>query len=92
MGKLDPTGAGRSSAGSQPCLLVAQTVSNRRKRQHAAVQHQQQEQLKTRPATLQSKSSKKSFQRSESFQQPQAQAQPHFFVNTQMDESATGIG
>ena len=36
MGKLDPMGGGRSS-GSQPCLMVAQTVSNRRKR-HAQEQ------------------------------------------------------
>ena len=38
MGKLDPMGGGRSS-GSQPCLMVAQTVSNRRKR-HAAQETQ----------------------------------------------------
>ena len=35
-----------------------------------------------------SKNSKKSFQRSESFQQQQQQS--HFFVNTQMDEIPTG--
>ena len=83
---------------SQPCLLVAQTVSNRRKR-HA---QEQQYNNKTRnaatnpplppPPPLNPKmggnstappppsSKKSSFQRSESFHQPQ----PHFFVNAQM--------
>lgn len=90
MGKLDPMGYG--SSGSQPCLLVAQTVSNRRKRhaQELAAQANSSNNL-TRPSQAgpgqqppaQSKSSKKSFQRSESFQHHQ---QSHFFVKTQMDE------
>ena len=94
MGKLDPR-----ASGSQPCLLVAQTVSNRRKRQA-----QEQQSLNKIQGGQSSKkangSSKKSFHRSESFhqqhqqsqqqplQQPQQQQQQqsHFFVNTQMDE------
>ena len=78
---------------SQPCLLVAQTVSNRRKR-HAQEQHYTQQNSKSRanpslpppppPKTAGGStphtSKKSSFQRSESFHQPQ----PHFFVNAQM--------
>ena len=142
MGKLDPMGGGRSS-GSQPCLMVAQTVSNRRKR-HAQEQKvmagvsssmkqdfegraegrvvgasggQQAGRESSRdsgresgresgrdtgresgrdlgleagqPSRPRSRNSKKSFHRSESFQQQQQQSS-HFFVNTQMDELPTG--
>ena len=79
---------------SQPCLLVAQTVSNRRKR-HAQEQHYTQQNTKSRAnpplppppppkmgggGSTPHTSKKSSFQRSESFHQPQ----PHFFVNAQM--------
>ena len=81
---------------SQPCLLVAQTVSNRRKR-HA----QEQQITKSRGSAVAPPppppppppkmggvagggglppSKKSSFQRSESFHQP------HFFVNAQMTD------
>ena len=77
MGRLDPSRP--LASGSQPCLLVAQTVSNRRKR------HQQDQKMAStthsRPVTT-SLSKKKNFQRSESFHQPQ----PHFFVNAQLDQ------
>ena len=132
MGKLDPMGGGRSS-GSQPCLMVAQTVSNRRKR-HAQEQKVMASSMKqdfearaegrvvggasggqhagretsresgresgrdsgrdlgleaSQPSRPRSRNSKKSFHRSESFQQQQQQSS-HFFVNTQMDELPTG--
>ena len=122
MGKLDPMGGGRSS-GSQPCLMVAQTVSNRRKRHAqeqkvmAGVSSSMKQEFEGRaegrvagasggqqagresgrdlgleagqPSRPRSRNSKKSFHRSESFQQQQPQSS-HFFVNTQMDELPTG--
>ena len=134
MGKLDPMGGGRSS-GSQPCLMVAQTVSNRRKRHAqeqkvmAGVSSSMKQDIEGRaegrvvgasggqqagressresgresgrdscrdlgleagqPSRPRSRNSKKSFHRSESFQQQQQQSS-HFFVNTQMDELPTG--
>ena len=86
MGRLDPSRP--MASGSQPCLLVAQTVSNRRKR-HGGQQHHDQKSTvasttHSRPVTA-SLSKKKSFQRSESFHQPKQQ-QAHFFVNTQLDQ------
>lgn len=100
MGRLDPSGVPLSASGSQPCLLVAQTVSNRRKR------HQQDQKNSTGPSAAPthsrgpssaSSSKKKNFQRSESFHQPQQPSQQpppppppppqaHFFVNTQLDQ------
>ena len=91
MGRLDPSRP--MASGSQPCLLVAQTVSNTRRKRHGGggQQQQQHDQKSTvastthlRPVTA-SLSKKKSFQRSESFHQPHQQ-QAHFFVNTQLDQ------